>query len=106
MKALLTLCILGNFSCLLGPNINGLVTDGNTKLCCCGFILALFQSTTANKIDSEHTQDYKKLFLVWEVEILQVTVNKMKFYHLFRLISDDILLKVPKIAENGTLVFC
>ena len=46
-----------NSKCLLGPNINGLVTDGNTKLCCRGFILALFQNTTANKIDSEHTQD-------------------------------------------------
>ena len=26
----------------LGPNINGLVTDGNTKVCCRGFIFALF----------------------------------------------------------------
>ena len=26
-----------------------------------GFILALFQSKTANKIDSEPTQDYKRL---------------------------------------------
>ena len=34
---------------------HGLVTDGNTKLCCRGFILALFQSTTAIKIDSELT---------------------------------------------------
>ena len=42
---------------ILGPSINGLVTDGNTKICCQGSILALFQSTTANKIDSEHTQD-------------------------------------------------
>ena len=41
----------------LGPSINRLVTDGNTKLCCRGFILVLFQSTTANKIDSEHTRD-------------------------------------------------
>ena len=41
----------------LGPSINGLVTNGNTKLCCRGFILALFQSTTANKIDSGHTRD-------------------------------------------------
>ena len=40
-------------------------------------VLALFQNTTANKIDSEHTRNYKKLFLVCEVEILQVTV----FYH-------------------------
>ena len=45
----------------LGPSINGLVTDGNTKLCCRGFILALFQNTTAFKIDSEYTQDYKRL---------------------------------------------
>ena len=45
----------------LGPSINGLVTDGNTKLCCRGFILALFQSTTANKTDSEHTRDYKRI---------------------------------------------
>ena len=43
----------------LGPSINGLVTYGNTKLCCRGFILALFQSTTVDKIDSEHTRDYK-----------------------------------------------
>ena len=32
----------------LRPSINGLVTDGNTKLCCHGFIFALFQNTTAN----------------------------------------------------------
>ena len=37
----------------LGPRISGLVTDGNTKICCCGFILALFQSITANEIDYE-----------------------------------------------------
>ena len=29
---------------------------------------------------------------------------KFKFYHLFRVISDDIWLKVPKIAKKGTLV--
>ena len=40
--------------------INELVTDGNTKLCCRDFVLALFQSTTANKIDSEPIRDYKK----------------------------------------------
>ena len=48
----------------LGPSINGLVTDENTKLCCRGFILALIQSNTANKIVSEHTQDYKRLLPV------------------------------------------
>ena len=55
----------------LGPSINGLVTDGNTKLCCRAFILALFHSATANKLDSEHIRDYKKLLPVCEVEILQ-----------------------------------
>ena len=87
----------------LGPSINGLVTDGNTKLCCRGFVLALFQSTTANKIDSEHTQDYKRLLPVCEAKILRVTVKKkLKFSHLFMLISDDFRLKVPKIAKKGT----
>ena len=59
----------------LEPSINGLVTDGNTKLCCRGFVSVLFQSTAAYKIDSEHTQDYTKLFPVCKLEILQVTVN-------------------------------
>ena len=49
---------------LLRPSINGLVTGRNTKLCCQGFVLALFQSITAYKIDSEHTRDYTKLFPV------------------------------------------
>ena len=60
----------------LGPRINGLVTERNTKLCCQGFVLALFQSTAAYKIDSEHIQDYTKLFPVCKVEISQVTVKK------------------------------
>ena len=47
-----------------------------------------FQSTTDYKIDSEHTQDYTKLFPV------------LKIYHLFRLISDDFWLKVPRIAKK------
>ena len=60
-KSHLTEMLIIHFSYFyLGPSINGLVTDGNTKLCCRGFILALFQSTTANKIDSEHTQDSKR----------------------------------------------
>ena len=63
---------------MLEPSLNGLVTDRNTKLCCCVLIFVLFQNTAANKIDSKHTIDYKKLILVWEVDILQVTVNKIK----------------------------
>ena len=67
----LTLCILMDFPIYidLGPSINGLVTDGKTKLCCRGFILVLFQSTRANKIDSEHTGGYKRLLSVCEAEI-------------------------------------
>ena len=38
----------------------------------------LFQSTTAYEIDSEHTQDYMKLFPVCKVEILQVTANNVE----------------------------
>ena len=56
----------------LRPSINGLVTDGNTKLCCRGFFLALFQSSAAIKIDSEHTHDFKRLLPVCEAEILRV----------------------------------
>ena len=62
--------------------------------------MALFQRTTDNKIDSEHTLGYTKLFSVCKVEILQVSVNtieiQLKFYHLFSLISDDFELKVLK----------
>ena len=67
----------------LGPSINGLVTDGNTKLCCRGFILALFQSTTANKIDSENTQDYKRLLPVCEAELLRVIVKRIEVFSSF-----------------------
>ena len=35
----------------LGPSIKGLVTDGNAKLCCYGFVLVLFPSTKAYRID-------------------------------------------------------
>ena len=62
--------------------INGLVTNENTKSCCQAFISALFHSNTANKIDSEHIQDYKKLLSVCKVEILQVTGQKLKFSYL------------------------
>ena len=67
----------------LGPSINGLVTDGNTKLCCRGFILALFQSATANKIDSEQTRDHKRLIPVCEAEILRVTVKRIEVFSPF-----------------------
>ena len=53
-------------------------TDGNTKLCCQGFVWVLFQSTTVYKINSEYTQDDMKLFPVCKVGKLQVTVNKIK----------------------------
>ena len=64
----------------LGPSINGLVTHRNSKLCCRGFILALFQSSTAKKIDSERKQDYKRILQVCEAEILRVTVKGIEVY--------------------------
>ena len=63
---------------VLGPSINGLVTKGN-KVILCGFILALFQSTKANKIYFEHTRDYKKLLPLCVIEI-QVTGNKIEVF--------------------------
>ena len=65
------------------PSMNGLVTDGNTKLCCQVFLLALFQSITANKSDSEHTQDYKRLLPVCKAEILQATVKINEIFSSF-----------------------
>ena len=38
----------------------------------------LFQSTTANKIDSEHTLDYKRLLLVCEAEIYRATIKRIE----------------------------
>ena len=43
----------------------------------------LFQSTTAYKIDSEHTRDCTKLFPVCKVEISQVTVNNVEVLSFF-----------------------
>ena len=47
---------------------------------CRGFILALFQSTTANKIDSEHKRDYKRLLTECEAEILRVTAKSIEVF--------------------------
>ena len=78
----------------LGPSgIDRLVTDGSAKLCCRGFILALFQSTTANKIDSEQPQDYKRLLLVCEAEILRVTVRIIEVFSSFYVDFSRILAK-------------
>ena len=63
----------------LGPSIDGLVTYGNTKLCCQAFILALFHSPTAKKIDKQ-IRDNKKLLPVCEVEKLQVTGTKIDVF--------------------------
>ena len=63
----------------LRPSINGLVTTGNTNLCCRTFILMLFQSTKAKIINSV----YKKLLPVGVIEILQVTVKKNEVFSSF-----------------------
>ena len=62
----------------------------------------LYFSAISNKIDSEHTLDYKTLLPVCEAEILRVTVKIIEVSHLFMLISDDSRLKVPKIAKKVT----
>ena len=44
----------------------------------------LFQSTTANKIDSEHTRDNKRLLPVsCEAEILRATVKRIEIFSSF-----------------------
>ena len=89
----------------LGPSINRLVTEGYTKIGCLGFVLAQFQSTTAYKIDSEHTLDYILLFLVCKGEILQGTVNKIEVLSSFLIDfwRFTAKIKVTKIAEKGNL---
>ena len=86
------------FKCGLGPRINGLVTDGKTNLCCRGFILALFQSTTTNEIDSGHTRDYKRLLLVCEAEILRVTVKRIEVFSYCNVDFGRFSAKRPKTA--------
>ena len=66
----------------------------------------LFQSTTANKSDSEHTRDYKRLLPVCEAEILQATVKRIEFFSSFYVDFDDCRLKVPKITKKVTKLSC
>ena len=58
----------------------------------------LFQSTTANKIDSEHTRDYKRLLPVCEAEILHVTVKRNDVFSSFYV---DFLRFSAKSAKNS-----
>ena len=74
----------------------GLVTDGNTEICYHGFILSLFKALQPVSLTLNNTLDCKSLFLVCEVELLQVTVNKNDVYYLFMFISGDFWLKVLK----------
>ena len=43
----------------------------------------IFQSTTANKIGSEHIRDYKRLLPVCEAEILRATVKRIEVFSSF-----------------------
>ena len=63
---------------ILGPSINRLVTDRNTKICFHGFILAHIKVLQPIKLILNNTRDYKNLFLVCIVEILQVIVSKIE----------------------------
>ena len=56
-----------------GSTLFSIATRTQYKQIGCGFILTLFQRTTANQIDSEHTP-----VQVCKVEILQVTGNKIE----------------------------
>ena len=64
------------------PCMNGLVTGGNTKLGFRGFVLSLFQSTTAYKIDSDIPKTIRSYSRYEKTKILQVTVNKVEVLHL------------------------
>ena len=52
------------------PYMTGLVTGGNTKLCCRGFVLLLFQSNTVYKIDSDIPETIQSYSRNEKVEIL------------------------------------
>ena len=58
----------------------------------------LFQSTTANKIDSEHTGDYKRLLPVCKAEILRATV---KIIEVFSSFCVDFCRLSTKSAQNS-----
>ena len=45
---------------------------------------------------------YKRLLSVCEAEILRVTLKRIEVFPIFMFISDEFLLKVPKIAKKGT----
>ena len=47
-----------------------------------------------------------KLFTVCEVEILQITVNKIEVFSSFQFDFGRFSAKMPKIAKRGTLVSC
>ena len=56
-------------------------------------------STTANRIDSEHTQHYKRLLPVCETEILRVTVPGRVAQSVTCLATDACLTADPGVAS-------
>ena len=82
--------------------IHGLVTNGTAKMCCLGLILALFYSTMVIKMILDDNWSCNKLFLIGLVEKCKVTINKIEVMPSFGWISDEYLLKGPKIAKMGT----
>ena len=62
----------------------------------------LYFSTISNKIDSEHTHDYKRLLPVCEAKILRVTVKRTEVFSSFMLTSDD----AENSLKKSTQVSC
>ena len=82
----------------LGLSINGLVTDGNTKLCCQGFILALFQCTSANKLVLNIHKIIRGYSRYAKLKCYQLQLKELMFSDLFMLTSE---VFSAKSAENS-----
>ena len=57
------------------------------------------QSTTAYKIDSENTKTIRSYSRYEKLNYYKLHLIKLKFYHIFKLISVNIWLKMLKIAK-------
>ena len=82
-----------------------MVTGGNTKLCCRGFSLTLFQSTKANMIDSEHTHDYRGLYRGFRDMVKAPNIAHLS--HLTSVGYNKKETKLKKCAQpNNVIIIC
>ena len=77
----------------LGPSINGLVTDGNAKLCCRGFILSLFKELQPIKLTLNIHKIIRGYSRYAKLKYYRLQSKELKLSRLFMLISDDFQLK-------------